>query len=228
MKERTRVPRRRSSTRSWPRAARPSPTPTTSSTGPARETPCRSKRSRSSVGSTSLVNNAGILRDAFIAGMDESQWDAVIAVHLKGHFAVLRHAAAYWKDRSRRRAISPTRRSINTASGVGYHAAQSRSGQLRCGQGRDRRADAGRGRGAGALRRAGQRDRADRPHPAHAGDPRYGGDIRRRGRTRASSTCSSPANISPLVAYLASEKCSLTGQVYAVQGGAISRTGRLA
>src|SRR5262245_55984480 len=43
-----------------------------------------------------LVNNAGILRDSFIAGMEESQWDAVIAVHLKGHFAMLRHAAAYW------------------------------------------------------------------------------------------------------------------------------------
>ena len=41
-----------------------------------------------------LVNNAGILRDAFIAGMEEAQWDAVIAVHLKGHFAMLHHAAA--------------------------------------------------------------------------------------------------------------------------------------
>ncbi len=44
-----------------------------------------------------LVNNAGILRDAFIAGMEEAQWDSVIAVHLKGHFAMLHHAAAYWK-----------------------------------------------------------------------------------------------------------------------------------
>lgn len=48
-----------------------------------------------------LVNNAGILRDAYIAGMDESQWDAVIAVHLKGHFAMLRHAAEYWKAQSK-------------------------------------------------------------------------------------------------------------------------------
>ena len=43
-----------------------------------------------------VVNNAGILRDAFIAGMDESQWDSVIAVHLKGHAATLHHAAAFW------------------------------------------------------------------------------------------------------------------------------------
>src|SRR5262245_29190516 len=48
-----------------------------------------------------VVNNAGILRDAFIAGMDEAQWDAVIAVHLKGHAAVLHHAAAYWKAQSK-------------------------------------------------------------------------------------------------------------------------------
>ena len=49
-----------------------------------------------------LVNNAGILRDAFIPAMTEEQWDSVIAVHLKGHAATLHHAAAYWKDRSKR------------------------------------------------------------------------------------------------------------------------------
>ncbi|MEO6887305.1 MAG: SDR family NAD(P)-dependent oxidoreductase, partial [Jatrophihabitantaceae bacterium] len=43
-----------------------------------------------------LVNNAGILRDAFVPSMDEAQWDAVINVNLKGHFAPLHHAAAYW------------------------------------------------------------------------------------------------------------------------------------
>jgi NAD(P)-dependent dehydrogenase (short-subunit alcohol dehydrogenase family) len=45
-----------------------------------------------------LVNNAGILCDRMLANMDESEWDAVIAVHLKGHFAPTRHAAAYWRD----------------------------------------------------------------------------------------------------------------------------------
>ncbi len=48
-----------------------------------------------------LVNNAGILRDSFIAGMEESPWDAVIAVHLKGHAATLHHAAAYWKAQAK-------------------------------------------------------------------------------------------------------------------------------
>jgi NAD(P)-dependent dehydrogenase (short-subunit alcohol dehydrogenase family) len=48
-----------------------------------------------------LVNNAGILRDRTLANMDESEWDEVIRVHLKGHAAPTRHALAHWRDRSR-------------------------------------------------------------------------------------------------------------------------------
>src|ERR1700742_1243376 len=48
-----------------------------------------------------LVNNAGILRDRMLVNMSEQEWDAVIAVHLKGHFAATRHAAAYWRERSK-------------------------------------------------------------------------------------------------------------------------------
>ena len=45
-----------------------------------------------------LVNNAGILRDRLLVNMTEAEWDAVIAVHLKGHFAPSRWAAAYWRE----------------------------------------------------------------------------------------------------------------------------------
>ena len=48
-----------------------------------------------------LVNNAGILRDRTLAKMSESEWDAVIRVHLKGHAAPTHHAAAYWKERAK-------------------------------------------------------------------------------------------------------------------------------
>src|SRR6266581_4789634 len=48
-----------------------------------------------------LVNNAGILRDRMLVNMTEDEWDAVIGVHLKGHFAPTRHAAAYWRERSK-------------------------------------------------------------------------------------------------------------------------------
>jgi NAD(P)-dependent dehydrogenase (short-subunit alcohol dehydrogenase family) len=48
-----------------------------------------------------LVNNAGILRDRMLVNMEEHEWDAVIEVHLKGHFAPTRHAAAFWRERSK-------------------------------------------------------------------------------------------------------------------------------
>jgi len=48
-----------------------------------------------------LVNNAGILRDRMLVNMEEQEWDAVIQVHLKGTFAPVRHAAAYWRERTK-------------------------------------------------------------------------------------------------------------------------------
>ena len=48
-----------------------------------------------------LVNNAGILRDRMLVNMTEDEWDAVIAVHLKGHFAPTRHAATHWRERAK-------------------------------------------------------------------------------------------------------------------------------
>ena len=65
-----------------------------------------------------LVNNAGFVRDRMLVNATEDEWDAVIRVHLKGHFAPLRHAAAYWRAESkegRQRAA----RVINTTSGAG-------------------------------------------------------------------------------------------------------------
>jgi 3-oxoacyl-[acyl-carrier protein] reductase len=48
-----------------------------------------------------VVNNAGILRDRMLFNMEEAEWDAVIRVHLKGHFATMRHACAYWRQRAK-------------------------------------------------------------------------------------------------------------------------------
>ncbi len=48
-----------------------------------------------------IVNNAGILRDRMIFNMEEAEWDAVVRVHLKGHFSTIRHAAAYWRQRAK-------------------------------------------------------------------------------------------------------------------------------
>ena len=65
-----------------------------------------------------LVNNAGITRDRMLVNMSEDEWDSVIAVHLKGHFAPTRHAAAYWREQSKSGA-EVRGRVINTSSPSG-------------------------------------------------------------------------------------------------------------
>ena len=166
-----------------------------------------------------LVNNAGILRDAFIAGMTEQQWDAVINVHLKGHFAMLHHAAEYWKSQSKS-GQQPVASVINTASGSGVtlpNAGQANYGAAKAGIAALTLI------AAEELERYGVRVNAIAP-------------IARTRLTLATPGMGalmaepadgeldlfSPANISPLVGYLASDKCPITGKVYAVQGGAIS------
>lgn len=169
-----------------------------------------------------VVNNAGILRDGFIAGMDESQWDTVLAVHLKGHFSVLRHAATYWKEQSKA-GNQPNAAVINTASGSGLTIPN--AGQVNYGA-----AKAGIAAmtlvAAEELERYGVRVNAIAPIArtrltlatpgmgALMGEPEEG-----------EVDLFSPANISPLVGYLASEKCPVTGKVFAVQGGVISELG---
>jgi NAD(P)-dependent dehydrogenase (short-subunit alcohol dehydrogenase family) len=81
-----------------------------------------------------LVNNAGILRDRMLVNMEEHEWDAVIEVHLKGHFAPTRHAAAHWRERSK--AGEDVRaRVINTSSpsGVFGNVGQANYGAAKAG-----------------------------------------------------------------------------------------------
>jgi len=69
-----------------------------------------------------LVNNAGIVRDRMFANTSEEEFDVVVAVHLKGHFATMRHAAAYWRGLIKEGKASPDSldaRIINTSSGAG-------------------------------------------------------------------------------------------------------------
>ena len=79
-----------------------------------------------------LVNNAGILRDRVLVNMTEEEWDAVIAVHLKGHFAPTRWAAAYWREQTkagRHEAPQPRPHVVDVGPVL-----QPRPGQLRRGQ----------------------------------------------------------------------------------------------
>ncbi|WP_432136011.1 MULTISPECIES: SDR family oxidoreductase [unclassified Streptomyces] len=65
-----------------------------------------------------LVNNAGFLRDRMLVNLDEDDWDAVLRVHLKGHFLPLRHAAAHWRAEAKA-GRPPAARVVNTGSGAG-------------------------------------------------------------------------------------------------------------
>lgn len=167
-----------------------------------------------------LVNNAGILRDAFIAGMDESQWDAVVAVHLKGHAATLHHAAAYWKAQTKA-GVSVDASVINTASASGTfmpNAGQSNYGAAKAGI------------AALTLVAADELDRYGVRVNAIAPIARTRLTLATPGMgalfaeevPEGEFDAFSPANISPLVARLADADCKITGKVFAVQGGAIS------
>ena len=86
-----------------------------------------------------LVNNAGILRDKMSFNMEESDWDDVIRVHLKGHFATSHFAAIHWRNRSKagEDVSGPHHQHLLRGRSV----RKRRSGQLRRRQGRDRRHD---------------------------------------------------------------------------------------
>ncbi|GAB10342.1 putative oxidoreductase [Gordonia araii NBRC 100433] len=169
-----------------------------------------------------VVNNAGILRDAFLAGMTESEWDAVVAVHLKGHFNVMRHAAAYWKDQSKA-GNQPKAAVVNTASASGTTLPN--AGQINYGA-----AKAGIAAitlvAADELERYGVRVNAIAPIARTRltlATPGMGAMMAAELEdSEGGFDAFSPANISPLVAYLASDACDITGTVFAVQGGAIS------
>ncbi|MCZ4499045.1 MAG: short chain dehydrogenase [Marmoricola sp.] len=168
-----------------------------------------------------LVNNAGILRDAFVAGITEDQYDAVIDVHLKGHFAMLHHAAAYWKDRSKA-GDQAAASVINTASASGTfmpNAGQANYGAAKAGIAAVTLV------AADELGRYGVRVNAIAPIARTRltlATPGMGA-IFAAEVPEGEFDMFGPENIAPIVGYLATETCPLTGQVFGVQGGAIQR-----
>jgi NAD(P)-dependent dehydrogenase (short-subunit alcohol dehydrogenase family) len=66
-----------------------------------------------------VVNNAGITRDRMLFNMSDEDWDAVIAVHLRGHFLLTRNAATYWRSKAKEAGGSVYGRIVNTSSEAG-------------------------------------------------------------------------------------------------------------
>ena len=75
-------------------------------------------------GLDAVVNNAGFVRDRMFANAAEDEWDAVVRVHLKGHFAVARHAAAHWRDQAK---AGDARRRPHHQHQLGRRASSARS-----------------------------------------------------------------------------------------------------
>lgn len=157
-----------------------------------------------------VVNNAGILRDRTLANMEEAEWDDVIRVHLKGHAAVSRHAMAHWRECAK--AGRPANASlIHTTSIAGFagnfgQAAYSaaKAGIIALSQ-------------VAALegRRYGVRSNAVSPSARTRLDPSAppaGG---------SGFDTFDPANVSPLIAWLAEAGCPATGQVFQAYGNRI-------
>jgi NAD(P)-dependent dehydrogenase (short-subunit alcohol dehydrogenase family) len=160
-----------------------------------------------------VVNNAGILRDRMIVTMTEPDWDAVIGVHLKGTFAVLHHAAAYWRQRAKEGHVNDAR-VINTTSPSGLFGNP--------GQGNYGTAKAGIASltviAARELDRYGVTVNAIAPTAL----TRMTEDLEMM-RAAAATTDLSPEAISPLVVWLGSAGSrEVTGRVFGVWGNAIT------
>ncbi|MCK2241959.1 MULTISPECIES: SDR family oxidoreductase [unclassified Crossiella] len=164
-----------------------------------------------------LVNNAGFLRDRMLVNMEEHEWDAVIRVHLKGHMAPLRHAAAYW--RSEHRAGRPIQaRVVNTSSGAGLLGS--------VGQGNYSAAKAGiaglTAVAAAELARYGVTVNAIAP-AARTRMTELAFAETMAAPTETEFDAMAPENVSPLVVWLGSEQSGeVTGRMFEVEGGRIS------
>ncbi|HAP77223.1 MAG TPA: short-chain dehydrogenase [Acidimicrobiaceae bacterium] len=164
-----------------------------------------------------LINNAGILRDRVLVNMTEAEWDAVIAVHLKGHFAPSRWAAAYWREQHKA-GVSKPRNIVHTSSTSGLFA---NPGQANYGAAKTGIAtfsqiiakELARYNVKSNTIAPGARTRLTLATPGleDVMKPREG-----------TFDPWDPANISPLVAYLASADCAFTGETFLVQGGNVT------
>ena len=162
-----------------------------------------------------LVNNAGILRDKMLFNMDESDWDDVIKVHLKGHFAATHHAAVYWRNKSKA-GEEVTGRIINTSSEAGlygnagqanYAAAKAGIAALTWVEARE-------------LGRYGVTANAIAPRARTRMTENLFGEMAKKSDTDFDAW--DPKNIANLVAFLAAPEASdVNGQIFVVFGGNI-------
>ena len=161
-----------------------------------------------------LVCNAGFLRDRMLANMSEDEWDTVVRVHLKGHFAPVRHAITHWRDRSKA-GEEVDGRVVMTTSGAGLMGS--------IGQGNYAAAKAGIAllvvQAAAEWGRYGVRVNGVAPD---ARTRMTEGVIYDAEAPEEAWDDKDPANISPLVVWLGSGDCDVTGRVFEITGGLLN------
>ena len=165
-----------------------------------------------------LVNNAGILRDRVLVNMSEEEWDAVIHVHLKGHFVPTRFAAAYWREQTKAgKTVKANVINTSSTSGLLGNPGQTNYGAAKAG------IAAFSVIAAMELERYGVRVNAIAPAArTRMTEATPGlGDIVQPPEDASRFDIWDPANVSPMVAYLATENCPVTGRVFFVQGGKV-------
>jgi len=165
-----------------------------------------------------LVNNAGILRDRVIVNMTEAEWDEVVRVHLKGHFAPSRWAAAYWREEAKNGRAKP-RNLVHTSSTSGLF---SNPGQSNYGA-----AKSGIATFSQILAKELVRYEVKSNCIAPAARTRLtlatpGLDEIMAAKEGAFDDWD-PANVSPLVAFLSTADCPFNGETFFVQGRVVKR-----
>ncbi|MCX2949059.1 SDR family oxidoreductase [Lentzea sp. NEAU-D7] len=162
-----------------------------------------------------LVNNAGIVRDRMVVGCSEDEWDEVVRVHLKGHFATLHHAAAHWRA-VHKAGGAVSGRVINTSSGAGLFGS--------VGQANYSAAKAGIASmtlvAAAELARYGVTVNAIAPAARTRMTEATFADV--MAAPEEGFDAMAPENVSPLVVWLGSEEAGdVTGRMFEVDGGRV-------
>ena len=156
-----------------------------------------------------LVNNAGILRDRTLANLAEEEWDAVLRVHLKGHAAPTRHAMGYWRDRAKSgHAVAASVVHTSSVAGFTGNFGQAAYSSAKLAVLALSRTVALEGAKIGVRSNAVSPSARTRFTEGMGGLPPPTGDFDPR----------DPANVSPLVAWLAEATCPANAQVFQVYG----------